>query len=260
MVVMKKRDLRAGQLLEMLRQRESLTVEDTVELMGISEATARRLFSRLEEERKLIRFHGGVRLPELPMSSYSFLVSSVHAVAEKQQIGEFAATLVRSGESIFIDAGTTTLRMAEALAARCRAGEVTELTVVSNSLAGIVALSSACRVILLGGECRPDRFDLVGGLTRGNLEKFRFDCAFFGLDAASSNGALMTTDAETAEINALFIRNSTRAVALADAEKFERTSLLTFATLEEIDAVITDRRLPEAIRGRIESCCKLYIV
>ncbi|MHC4874295.1 MAG: sugar phosphate isomerase family, partial [Planctomycetota bacterium] len=69
--------------------------------------------------------------------------------------------------------------------------------------------------------------------------KYRFDKVFCGVDAISSDGELMTTDPETAEINALFISRSKESYVLADEEKIGKTSLITFATVGEITEVIS---------------------
>ncbi|MHC4874541.1 MAG: DeoR/GlpR family DNA-binding transcription regulator, partial [Planctomycetota bacterium] len=205
---MKKQEIREANLIEMLKTSHRLAIADVIEHLGISEATARRLFAKLESEKKLIRTHGGIQAtPEL-RSDYSFLTSAASRNPEKEKIGRKAAEKVKNNDQLFLDAGTTVLKMAEALAFRIQKGELKNIIVFTNSLSLTNNLAGYCEVILIGGKIRPERRDVCGPLARQNLEKYRFDKVFCGVDAISSDGELMTTDPETAEINALFISRS----------------------------------------------------
>jgi DeoR family fructose operon transcriptional repressor len=235
-----KQELREVKLLEMLKAKSQLDIAEVTATLDVSEATARRLFARLEEDNKLIRVHGGIKAaPEL-RGDYSFQLSAAQSNEQKEAIGRSAARLVNDNERLFLDAGTTVLKMAEALTLRIRTGELKGITVVTNSLSLLNNLAGECEVILLGGRIRPDRRDVCGPLTRGNLEKFRLEKAFFGVDAVSMDGELMTTDSETAETNSMFIQRSKEAIVLADSEKIGQNSLVTFAGLEDITTFISD--------------------
>lgn len=239
---MKKNELREVKLLELLKNGKRLDIGFVVKTLDISEATARRLFSRLEKERKLIRVHGGIQTAPEIYADYSFNVSVAKNLKEKSIIGSKAAMLVEDGDRIFLDAGTTVLKMAESLSMRIKTGELKGITVITNSLSYVSGLASCCDVILVGGKIRPERCDVCGAIARQNLEKMRFDKVFFGVDAISPDGELMTTDADTAELNALFIRHSARSYVLADSSKFNRTSLMSFALVSDMTRVITEKK------------------
>lgn len=238
---MKKNELKEIKLLELLKTRKRIDIAFIVTELGISEATARRMFSRLEKEKKLIRVHGGIQTAPEIYADYSFNVSVSKNLREKTLIGNKAAQLVENGDKLFLDAGSTVLKMAEALTLRIQTGELKNITVITNSLSFTSNLASCADVILIGGKIRPERRDVCGALARQNLEKLRFDKAFFGVDAISTDGELMTTDADTAELNSLFIRNSKQSHVLADSSKFNRTSLIVFASLNEINSTITEK-------------------
>ena len=242
---MNKQKLREIKLLELLKSRERLDVATVTKELVVSEATARRLFVKLEREGRLLRIHGGVQVsPELS-NDYSFRFSVAQNLAEKELIGKAAAEMVKSGSRLFMDAGTTVLKMAEALSLRLQTGEIKNITVITNSLSFLTNLAEHCDVILLGGKLRAGRHDVCGSLTRQNLKNFHFDQVFFGIDAISINGELMTTDIETAEINSLFIEQSKESYILSDSSKFNKTSLLTFGNLNEITGLITDENIPK---------------
>ena len=239
---MKKNELREIKLLELLKNGKRLDIAFVVKTLDISEATARRMFSKLEEDKKLIRVHGGIQTAPEIYADYSFNVSVGKNLKEKTIIGSKAAQLVESGDRLFLDAGTTVIKMSEALAMRIQTGELKNITVITNSLSYVSNLASCCDVILIGGKIRPERRDVCGAIARQNLEKMHFDKAFFGVDAISPGGELMTTDADTAELNALFIRHSNQTYVLADSSKFNRTSLMSFASISDISLVITENK------------------
>ena len=243
---MNKQKLREIKLLELLKSRGRLDVAMVTMELDVSEATARRLFSKLEGEGKLLRIHGGVQAaPELS-NDYSFRFSAAHNLVEKEAIGKAAAAMVKSGSRLFMDAGTTVLKMAEALSLRLQTDEIKNITVITNSLSFLTNLAEHCDVILLGGKLRAGRHDVCGSLTRQNLKNFHCDQVFLGIDAISMDGELMTTDSETAEINSLFIEQSKDSYILSDSTKFNKTSLLTFGNLNNITGLITDKGVPKS--------------
>ena len=243
---MDKQKLREIKLLELLKSYGRLDVAAVTDKLKISEATARRLFTKLEKENKLLRIHGGVQAAPEISNDYSFRFSEAQNLLEKELIGKAAASMVKNGSRLFMDAGTTVLKMAEALSLRLQTGEVKDITVITNSLSFLNNLAEHCEVILLGGKLRPGRHDVCGSLTRQNLKNFHCDQVFLGIDAVSMKGELMTTDTETAEINSLFIEQSRESYILSDSTKFNKTSLLTFGNLSDITGLITDQKITKS--------------
>ena len=228
----------------MLREKKRLDIATVVKKLNISEATARRLFSSLETDGKLIRIHGGIQLaPELE-SAYSFKVSAAMNKEEKTQIGFFAAQSVKSGERIFLDSGTTVMKMAEALAKRIRSGELENLLVVTNSISCINNLAEVCKITLIGGTMRPERLDVCGPVAENNLTKYHFDKTYIGADAISLQGEIMATDEATCHINEIAIAQSQKNIVLAAANKFAKSSFISFGNLDSKYVVYTDSSLP----------------
>jgi DeoR/GlpR family transcriptional regulator of sugar metabolism len=236
-------ELRTIRLLEMLQLQKRLDVRTVAATLEISEATARRLFSQLEREGKIIRVHGGVQLSPPMGYDYSYRLSSHHRSREKSLIGRAAAELVEDGDRIFLDSGTTVLQLAEALSLKIQTGTVRNLVVLTNSLSHIESLARWCKVILIGGEIRVERRDVCGTLAEKNLSLFHVDKAFFGADAVSPTRGLMTTDERTSRMNEIVLKSASRAFVLADSEKFDRTSFVSYAALEEVETIYTDSGL-----------------
>ena len=249
---LKKQDQRTIKLLEMLRSRQRLDITSVTSELKISEATARRLFIKLEKDGKLIRVHGGIQMAPQLNHDYSFQLSATQQIHEKETIGKFAAEMVNSGDQIFLDAGTTTLKMAEFLSLRIQTGTLKKITVITNSLSLMHNLAEHCEVILVGGRIRPQRHDVYGPLTRQILSQFNFDKVFFGVDAVSPKGELMTTDTETAEVNSMFLQRTRKAYVLTDARKLNRTSLVTFAMLKNMSGIVIDPAGVEILQKQSE--------
>ena len=244
---MTKNEVRTAKLLEMLQLEKKLDVRTSAESLQISEATVRRLFAKLESDGKVIRTHGGVRLVPQLGYDYSYRLSIIHNQREKAAIGKVAANIVDDNDRIFLDSGTTVLKMAEALAIRIQLKELHNIVVLTNSLSHLETVGKLCKVILLGGEIRVERRDVCGPISERNLYMFHVDKAFIGTDAVSRTGDLMTTDERTSRMNELVIERSDHVFVLADSEKFNRSSFMIFSSLEKIDTLITDKKVPQDV-------------
>jgi DeoR/GlpR family transcriptional regulator of sugar metabolism len=244
---MKKSEARSSRLLEMLQLNRRLDVRTVSESLGISEATVRRLFARLDGEGKVIRTHGGVRLAPHLGTDYSYFLSATHRNREKTLVGRAAAELVAAGDRLYLDSGTTVLKLAEALALRLQAGLVSDVVVLTNSLVLVEALARWCKVILVGGEVRTERRDLCGPISEEVLQLFHVTRAFLGADAIHLASGFMTTDERTAMLNRIVLRSAGSSCVLADSEKFNRDSFISYAPLDGVDRVLTDASIADAV-------------
>jgi DeoR family fructose operon transcriptional repressor len=258
---MNKFELRSNKLLEMLQVHKRLDVRTVADNLRISEATARRFFSQLEEEGKVIRVHGGVQLAPQLGYDYSFRVQASHRLKQKALIGAQAAELVQDGERLFLDSGTTVLKLAESLALRLRTEAVRNVVVVTNSITHLETVARWCKVILVGGEIRVERLDVCGSVAEKTLMMFHLDRAFFGADAISQTGGCMTTDERTSTMNEIVLERSERCYVLADSHKFGKTSFIRYASFGEIEAIITDPGLErETLEAFTEAGARIEVV
>ena len=161
---MNKYERRTIKLLDMLQLNKRLDVKTVADTLDISEATARRFFSQLEEEGKVIRVHGGVQLAQQLGYDYSFRVQAAHRQDQKALIGARAAELINDNDRIFLDSGTTVLKMAETLSVKLQTGELKGIVVLTNSISHVETIARWCKVILVGGEIRADRLDVCGSV------------------------------------------------------------------------------------------------
>jgi DeoR/GlpR family transcriptional regulator of sugar metabolism len=247
---MNKLELRTNKLLEMLQLNKRMDVRSVADSLCISEATARRFFSQLEEEGKVIRVHGGVQLAPQLGYDYSFRVQASHRQKQKALIGTHAAEIVRDGDRLFLDSGTTVLKLAEALALRLRTGHLKSLVVLTNSITHVETVARWCKVILIGGEIRVERLDVCGSVAEKTLAMFHLDKAFLGADAVSLAGGCMTTDERTSTMNEIVVERAERCFVLADSHKFGKTSFIRYAPFSQIDTIFTDSGLDRETLSR----------
>lgn len=240
---MTKSQVRQVKLLEMLQLNKRLDVKTVAESLDISEATVRRLFSRLEKEGKVLRIHGGVQIAPEMGHDYSYRVSALHRSKEKTAIGNAVVHIIANNDRIFLDSGTTVLKLAEAISLRIQTGKLKNLVVLTNSFTHIETIARWCKVILIGGEVRVERRDVCGSIAEKVLSMFHVKKAFFGADAISIKGGLMTTDERTSQMNEIVIDHAERSYVLTDSEKFNKSSFITYAGLDAVDTIYTDRGL-----------------
>ncbi len=265
---MKNSDSRKQSALKMLRTSKKLTVEEAMQAFGVSESTVRRLFAQLEAEGEVIRAYGGICCTgrEADASGYLFDRVQLEQPQEKKAIGTAALSLIKAGDVIYLDSGTTVMSLGAAMADIFRdaalPGASKELTsdaarlgscsVFTHSLVNLELLKDHMRVILLGGEYRSAQRDFCGYLTERAISTLRFTKCFIGADGYSADDGLLAGDFNTAGINRLVTQNSSYRILLADSSKYRRPSGVSYAPLSEVDCIVTDAGLGADVRSSLE--------
>jgi DeoR family transcriptional regulator, fructose operon transcriptional repressor len=200
----------------------------------VSAESIRKDLARLEARGLLRRVHGGA-VPGRPRREEPNVATRTEQAAEKSAIARHALRFVPDGGSLLLDAGTTTLRLAELLPAD------RELVVYTNA---IPVLSTLVRrgiaAVGLGGRVRPETMAAVGPLAVAALASINVDVAFLGTNALSLRRGLTTPDADEAEVKHAMLAAARQRVFLVDASKFDRESLARHATLQDVDILVTD--------------------
>ncbi|WP_324134108.1 DeoR/GlpR family DNA-binding transcription regulator [Bosea sp. (in: a-proteobacteria)] len=224
----------------LLQTFDSVSVDRLVQELGVSTETIRRDLLAMERQGSLRRVHGGaVRLPEQQDPSYE--ARSTVRLKEKRAIAHAAARLVRSGQTLFLDGGTTTAALAEELKL------ISGLNILTNSLQVATIMASTqkttgTRVFLLGGEIVHEPPETGGASTINDIHRFKADMALlspFGIDV---EGAATNFFEHTAEIARAMVRNSTSVVLIADHSKVGVTSRVRFCETAEVSTLVTDRK------------------
>jgi len=230
--------LRVGRLAtiqRLLAGRESLTIGELTQELGVSEATVRRDLEMLQADGLVQRTHGGAVPATQRLKERPYPERHSTNVAEKKAIAEAASRFVAPGDTIFIGGGSTTLRFAEQLTS-------SDLTVVTNSLSVAHELSraSGMHVIVIGGALRSSELSMIGPRAVEAIRSYRATTAFLGVPALDSHhGFTADGDAEAATDSA-FIAMARRTVVLADHTKLGRVSTTHVVPLSKIHTIVTD--------------------
>lgn len=240
--------LRRSEILKILRRDGFASVADISGALGVSEMTVRRDLDQLSEEALLERTFGGA----LPRDSYDahepeFERRAGLNAAAKAAIARQAETLVAEGETLGLDVGSTTLALAERLAAR--AG----LRIFTSSLR-VAAVLGAGRspVHVPGGEIRPGELSIVGASAVEFLRGFDLDRSFIGVSGISERG-IYDYSVEDTEVKRALIAEAQSVVVLCDAAKFERRALARIAPLDAVDILITNAPPPPALAAALSA-------
>lgn len=239
---------RHRQITDAVRRAGRLSVAELAERTGTSEMTVRRDLELLAEQGLLERYRGGARSVLLRGDEPPFALRASEGVEVKQRIAAAVAEMIADGEAIVIDAGTTCLAVARALARR-------RLTVMPLSLHATNALVGApqLRLLLPGGEPRPGELALTGPLAEASLATLRFDTAVIGCCGLTAANGLTAYDLADAAIKRAAIASAHRVIVVAEAAKLSRTALALVAPAAALHAVVTTADAPDEEVGALKA-------
>lgn len=220
----------------------TLSLAEAVELLGVSESTARRMFAQLEQAGLAIRTHGGIRCVEQAPTTYSFEYGAKMNIDKKAAIGAAACSYLEDGDVVFCDSGTTIQCFCAELVHRIKK-EKLSIKIYTNSLANLELLSPYLPVNLVGGEYRANRKDFCGYMAEQALKGLYFTKSFVGADGCVDGSMFTTTDFETLRMNEEAMRNSRDTYMLVDSSKFSLPSHVAYAPVQRIHTVITDNEI-----------------
>lgn len=223
-------------IVQKVRDAGAVSVEELAEAFGVSAPTIRADLARLESKGLLVRTHGGAIRAEGTLFEPSHDERTVMRHAEKQAIARAAARLVHPGETVLLDAGTTTLELALALRDR------RPLTVVTNSLANAAVLMECpgIDVIMIGGQVQRARRATLGPLATRFLDGFRVDKTFLGFNGVEAEAGFTVVDFDAAEVKRRMLRCGAQSIVLADSDKIGRVAFAASAAIADADLLITD--------------------
>jgi len=227
---------RLERLREMVRQMRVAGVRDIGTRLRVSPATVRRDLEELERRGALHRVHGGAVCEESLLEEPPFDDKASLAAAEKRRIAQAALRFLKSGDTVFLDGGSTVLALARLLRER------SDLAVVTNSLRAAGELAGrGPKLILLGGELRRLSQTLVGPLTRLVLQELHVDRAFMGALGLTLADGPATTDAGEAFTKELVMGRAREVYLLADQSKIGKASFVRCGGWGRVRALITGR-------------------
>lgn len=239
---------RHDQILDLLNEKGEVAVGAIAKKFNISMATARRDFSILESEGKLLRAFGGARA-----KAESSLV--IRTFGEKQTVmnkakismAKAAAALIKPGMTLMMDSGTTIWSVSQQLK------HIVPLTVITSSLAIIEEIGAADGITLFcaGGQFRLSNLDFYGLQVQAAFAQFAADMAFIGVDKLIPDQGGYAADQESAAIIRAMCRHANKRVVVVDHSKINSSGFILALERDSIDVVITDAGISGAHRRQL---------
>lgn len=238
-------NLRRSEISEILNSQHEVSVQELADRFGVSNMTIRRDLAFLEKQGLAIRTHGGAVLT----GKLRFLQDSYpeHESPVKRAIGKLGTTLVREGETVMVDSGSTSLEVAQHLPRNMG------LTLATTSLRVAQALyGSGIKVLVLGGFLREDSPSLFGPLAEQALHGLTVDTLFMDCDGADSRDGFYVADLLVASLAQAMVASARRVIVVTESAKFERRSFARSMVPQQVQYVVTDPALSDRDRSNLE--------
>jgi DeoR family fructose operon transcriptional repressor len=232
-------------ILEMLRENRSVSLTALMDRFTASETTIRRDLTELEQAGALKRTHGGAVSITNSVFEPNYIEKENIYLEEKRAIARTAAAMVREGDTVLLDAGTTTVEIARLLADK-------NITIITNS--AIITsdyIHGKCDIEIYstGGLFRPTTKSLVGPAAENFLRQIRPDKAFIAANGITLESGATTAHASEASIKSTMIGISKEAYLVVDHSKFGKEYFSVIAPAKAFTGIITDEGIPESVRN-----------
>jgi len=236
---------RRREITAMLRTRGSVQVAPLSEMFGVSMQTIRKDLHYLEEHGIATRAYGGAICSEVVNAHVEPAIETKRAshTEAKERIGKLAAGMVKPGDSIMLDSGTTTLQIARFLP------DEEDITVVTNDFEVLAVLNQKrkIKIVMLGGELRRRNMAFYGAQTVAALDDLLLDKLFLGVDGFDIERGITTHHEPEAQLNRKMVETAREVIAVTDASKFGKVCLHRIIDVVDLDALVTDAEAPHHI-------------
>lgn len=212
-------------ILRLVEEKGSVSIQELMDTLAISESTARRDLAVLDEQGQLVKVRGGAMVKQDKYSTRedSVIQKKDKNLNEKQLIARYAASLIEADDFVFLDAGTTTELMIDYLTEK-------QVTFVTNAVSHARKLSQAgYTTYILGGEYKATTEAVVGDEAVESLAKYNFTKGFWGTNGIHLSVGYSTPDVKEAKVKETAMEHCAKCFVLSDPSKFSRISCVKFA-------------------------------
>ena len=237
-------DRRRSQIMAIMDNQRSVRTSDLSAQLGIAEATIRKDLAMLDEMGLLkLSRDGGIAIPHYRLSKEHSARTNLNR-GKKERICRAAAGMIRVGDRIILDAGTTPLQVARHICSDLRLSGA--LTIYTSSLPIFreIGVCPGIRLVLLGGIYLPDYESLAGPQTVEILKDIHADKVFLGADGITLSNGITTADILEADVDRYMLQASQEVIVVADSSKIGVIGLVTLIQLDKINKLVTDLDAP----------------
>ena len=232
---------RRNRIISMLSENKSITVQDTAGYFNVAEETIRRDFRELEKQHLLIRTHGGAVTIDHASSEISYEMRTRINISGKDRIGKEAANLIEDGDTIILDASTSSFFVAKYIKNKKRVTVITNAQNVITELTGVDGIE----LISTGGVLRRKSMSFVGRIAESSLDNYHANKLFFSCMGFSLERGLTDSNEQESDMKKIMIRCSQTRIFLCDHTKFDQVGYASTAKPTDIDIMITDKELQD---------------
>lgn len=232
--------VRKEKIKELVRERKSISVVELSETFKLTEETIRKDLSQLEKEGFLKRTYGGAYISDGVQNEIDIQFREHIHIEGKRKMALACSEYINNGDSIFLDASTTSLYIAQSIKEK-------HLTITTNSLkiANELSNNDNINLVLIGGNLYLSSMSLLGKQAENNINHYFFDKAFISCRFLNISHGVTDSNEQQAEIRNTAVKRATTTYLVADYTKFDRTAFKKICSYNEIDYLVTDNQLNE---------------
>jgi len=238
---------RRDEILSFVQSKGSVKTSELIKRYNVSLETIRRDLDLLEKKTLLQRVYGGAVQTNLSRRYKDFDMRIDEYSSQKKEIAKKALPLIKNGQAIALDTGTTNLELARMLK-----GQFNDLTIVTNSLiiAEELIYNQEFNIILVGGEISTKDYSTHGIIAEKVLDFFNFDINFLTVSGISLKSGITEYNLDAVQILKKMNDCSQKTIVLADNRKFNSTSMFKVCDLSSVNLIISDSELDESIKQK----------
>ncbi len=235
-------DIQEKEILEIIQEKQVISVEDISKSLYISPSTVRRKLQKLQDKGLVIRTRGGAKINDSSNFLPSFSFRTHQNSLEKKKIAISATKLIKNGDVIFLDGSTSAFFIGEYLSG------FKDIKVITNGIDTLSLLAkNGIDAYSTGGVIlKSNNSVLVGDHATSMIEKYHADVTFFSAASVTKDGKIYDIFEEENPIRLAMLRNSTKKVFLSDSTKFGKISSYYICKVSEIDCIVTDKDISNA--------------
>lgn len=248
---------RRHEIVQLVFKQERVQVPELAQLFGVSTVTIRNDLNGLDEKGLLVRSRGGAVASSRLTQELSLKEKHDANRGIKERLGKFAASLIKDGESIILDSGTTTEEVAKNLTNHHGVVVMTNGLNVAHSLLN----APSVEVLMTGGTLRKKSLSFYGRQAEQHLQQYHFDKLILGVDGFEKDIGITTHFELEALLNRVMCEVSREIIVVTDSSKFNRKGVHKILSANEVNAVVTDSGIPVDIKTALENAgVQLHIV
>ncbi|ANH80295.1 transcriptional regulator [Niabella ginsenosidivorans] len=235
-------------ILNKINKKGKLSIDDLASEMKVSGVTIRKDLKMLEEKNLLFRTKGGASITNPYAGDKSINEKEFINIDEKKRIAKAALGLIKNADSIMIGSGTTAFTLSTVLHPQ------NKITVITPALKVGLELSNRnnVEVLQLGGIIRPNSSSVAGGYALHTLDDISCELLFLGVDGIDLDHGATISNLTEATLNRKMIDTAQTLILLADSSKFNRRGVAKICSIEQVNYIVTDDKIPAHLVNQFE--------